>query len=275
MAPDPIDAYLDELLARLLGPARDVRRTLLEAEAHLRDAVDEQVAAGTELAEARRVAIQRFGSAAQVAATANRSLAGRTGALVLGALVWAAARMVAVGAASVGVAAVLARALAALTSTAFVFGAPANAVLPADRCAHWLAVQPSATTCAQAAMLENSSDTFQLYTGGAVIGLVVLGIAFTIRAIVSRARGTARTGIVLPPAAVPAIGATVFGGTGAALLSAGLSDVMLTGSWGRGLWLVDAGVAILVALSYAVVFARALLAGAGTMAGPTTAPAAQ
>ena len=76
MALDPIDAYLDELLARLRGRAGDVRRTLVEAEAHLRDAVDEQVAAGTELAEASRVSIQRFGSVAQVAATANRSLAG-------------------------------------------------------------------------------------------------------------------------------------------------------------------------------------------------------
>jgi len=274
MALDPIDAYLDELLARLRGPAGDVRRTLVEAEAHLRDAVDEQVAAGTELAEARRVSIQRFGSVAQVAATANRSLAGVRGGLVLGALLWAAGRMVAVGVACVGVAAVLARALAVLTSTAFVFGAPADAVLPADRCAHWLSVQPSAATCSQAAMLENSSDTFQLYTGGAVVGLVVLGVAFTIRALVRRARGTARAGTVLPPAAVPAIGATVFGGTGVAMFSAGLSDVMLPGFWGRGLWFVDAGVAILVALSYAVIFARAVLAGPGTVGGPTTAPAA-
>jgi hypothetical protein len=274
MALDPIDDYLDELLARLRGPASDVRRTLGEAEAHLRDAVDEQVAAGIELAQAQRVSIERFGSVAQVAATANRSLEGRKAVQVLGALLWAAGRMVAVGVASVGIAAVLARALAVVTSTAFVFGVPADAVLPADRCAHWLSVQPSATTCSQAAMLENSSDTFQFYTGGAVLGLVVLGVAFTIRAIVRRAQGTARAGIVLPLAAVPAIGATVFGGTGAALLSAGISDVMLPGFWGRGLWFVDAGVAILVALSYAVIFVRAVLAGPGTIGGPTAATAA-
>jgi hypothetical protein len=272
MAQDPIDTYLDELLTRLRGPAGDVRRTLVEAEAHLRDAVDEQVAAGTEPAEARRVSIERFGSVAEVAATANRSIAGRTATQVLGALAWAAGRMVAVGLAAVGVAAVLARGLAVVTSTAFVFGAPADAVLPADRCAHWLGVQPSATTCSQAAMLENASDTFQLYSGGAVLGLVVLGIAFTIRSIVRRARRSTHAGIVLPPAAVPAIGATVFGSAGAALLSAGLSNVMLPGFWGRGLWFVDAGVAILVALSYAVIFTRAVLAGPGTVGGPTTAP---
>jgi HAAS domain-containing protein len=260
MAPDPIDAYLDELLTRLRGPAADVRRTLVEAEAHLRDAVDDQVAAGVELAEAHRVAIERFGTADQVAATVNRSLVGRTVGQVLGALAWAAARMVAIGAAAVGVSAVLAQALAALTSSAFVFGVPVDATLPAARCAHWLAVQPGATTCAQAAMLENSSDTFQLDTGGALLVLAAFGVAVAVRAITRRARGTARAGVVLPPVTVPAIGATVFGVTGAGLLVAGLTDLMLPGSWGRGLWFVDAGVAILVALGYALSLARTVLA---------------
>ena len=271
MTTDPIDAYLDELLARLRGPANYVRRVLCEAEAHLRDAVDEQVATGTELDEARRVSIQRFGTPAQVAATANRSIAGQTAAQAIGALAWAAARMIVVGLASVGIAAVLARGLAAITSQAFVFGVPTDAVLPAERCAHWLSVQPSATTCSQAAMLENASDTFQLYTGSAVIGIGLIGIALTIHAILRRAHGAAPTE-TLPAAVVPAIGATVFGGTGAALLSAGLSNVMLQGFWGRGLWLVDGGMSVLVACIYAVIFARAVLAGPHTIGVPTTAP---
>lgn len=263
MAPDPIDTYLDDLLARLRGAAGDVRRTLIEAEAHLRDAVDEQVGRGVDVHEAQQLAIERFGSPAQVAATANRSLAGRTATQVLGALSWAAGRMVAVGLAAVGLAAVLARVLASLTSTAFVFGAPAGAVLPADRCAHWLSVQPTATTCSQAAMLENSSDTFQLYAGGAILGLVVIGIVLAIRAAVGRVRKAPRAGVVLPPAVVPAIGATVFGGAGIALLGAALSDVVLPGAWGRGLWFVDAGVAIVVAVAYAVIFARGIVDGPG------------
>ena len=256
MGTDPIDAYLDDLLARLRGAAGDVRRTLVEAEAHLRDAVDEQVAHGVDVHEAQRLAIERFGSAAQVAATANRALAGRTAGQVLGALSWAAGRMVAVGLAAVGLAAVLARVVATFTSTAFVFGSPAGAVFPADRCAHWLAVQPTATTCAQAAMLENSSDTFLLYLGGALLGLVVIGVAFATRAVVRRARHAPRAGVVLPPAVVPAIGATVFGGAGVALLSAALSDLVVSGAWGRGLWFVDAGVSLAVAVVYLVRFAR-------------------
>jgi hypothetical protein len=273
MAMDPIDAYLDELLSRLRGPASYVRRVLGEAEAHLRDAVDEQTASGTELAEARRVSILRFGTPAQVAATANRSIAGETAAQALGALAWAAAWMVAVGLASVGISAVLARALALLTSQAFVFGVPTGAVLSPQRCAHWLSVQPSAATCSQAAMLENASDTFQLYTGAATIGILLIGGAFMLRAILRRAQGSAPPRI-LPVAVVPAIGATVFGGTGAALLSAGLSNMMLPGIWGRGLWLVEAGVAILVALIYAVIFARAVLAGPEGIGRPTTSSAA-
>ena len=273
MAMDPIDAYLDELLARLRGSAGYVRRILGEAEAHLRDSVAEQVAAGKDPAEARRVSIQRFGTPARVAATANRSIGGHTAAQALGALAWAGARMLAVALASVGIAAVLARALAMVTSQGFVFGVPADAVLPAQRCAHWLSVQPTATTCSQAAMLENASDTFQLYTGAAVIGIVALGSAFLIRAILRRASG-ATPARILPAAVVPAIGATVFGGTGTALLSAGLSNVMLAGFWGRGLWLVEAGVAILVAVIYAVIFARAVLAGPEGIGAPTSTVAA-
>ena len=259
MAPEPIDTYLDDLLARLRGSAAGVRRTLVEAEAHLRDAVDEQVGRGVDVHEAQLLAIERFGSAAQVAAVANRSSAGRTAGQVVGALSWAAGRMVAVGLAAVGLAAVVARVLANLTSTSFVFGSPADAVFPADRCAHWLAVQPTATTCAQAAMLENSSDTLLLYVGGALLGLVVIGIAFAICAVVRRVRRAPRTGVVLPPAVVPAIGATVFGGVGVALLGAALSDVVVAGAWGRGLWFVDAGVSLVVAVVYLVRFARSVI----------------
>jgi hypothetical protein len=50
--------------------------------------------------------------------------------------------------------------------------------------------------------------------------------------------------------------------------------MMLPGIWGRGLWLVEAGVAILVALIYAVIFARAVLAGPQGIGRPTTTSAA-
>jgi len=68
---DLIEAYLDQLLARLHGRPRDVRRMLAEAEEHLRDAVSEGEAAGLDREEAARRAVARFGSADDVARRAN------------------------------------------------------------------------------------------------------------------------------------------------------------------------------------------------------------
>ena len=42
---DPIEDYLDRLLVSLSGSPRQVRHTLAEVEAHLRDAVAEGIAA--------------------------------------------------------------------------------------------------------------------------------------------------------------------------------------------------------------------------------------
>ena len=75
---DPIDAYLDELPSRLRGPAPHIRRTLAEAEAHLRDSVDAELSNGAEPAEAQRRAIERFGSPRRVASAANREISGVT-----------------------------------------------------------------------------------------------------------------------------------------------------------------------------------------------------
>jgi hypothetical protein len=43
---DAVEDYLDRLLVTLSGSARQVRHTLAEVEAHLRDAVAEGMAAG-------------------------------------------------------------------------------------------------------------------------------------------------------------------------------------------------------------------------------------
>ena len=45
-ASEPVEAYLDQLLLVLAGPPRQVRHTLAEIEAHLYDAVAEELAGG-------------------------------------------------------------------------------------------------------------------------------------------------------------------------------------------------------------------------------------
>src|SRR6478736_2418791 len=71
-ADDLIERYLDQLVLELRGRAPAVRRILAEAEDHLREAVDQSVAAGVEPDEAARLAIHRFGSARVVARRFSR-----------------------------------------------------------------------------------------------------------------------------------------------------------------------------------------------------------
>jgi hypothetical protein len=266
--PDPIEEYLDELLTRLVGPPSEVRRVLAESEAHLRDAVDNELATGASRSEAERAAIARFGSSSDVARAVNHASVPARTVSVLAALAAPAMRMVAAGLIAIGVSAALARVLAGLTSSNFVFGLPPGVIPAASRCAHWLSVQPTAKTCAQAAMYENADDTLQLYVGFAVLGLLLLaliGVVFVIvrRALARRVRGR-RVGergafrAAPPPGVVEAIGTTVFGGVGLALLAAGLTNSASTGLWGHGLWYVEATVSLAIAAVYLILFVRSL-----------------
>jgi hypothetical protein len=62
-----IDDYLDELRARLRGPAAERDRILAEAQDHLRESVAAGVAAGLTEAAAQQAAIDAFGSVRAVA----------------------------------------------------------------------------------------------------------------------------------------------------------------------------------------------------------------
>jgi hypothetical protein len=68
---DPVEDYLDRLLVTLNGHPRQVRQTLAEVEAHLRDAVAEGIAAGLPEADAGAAAVQRIGPAATRRPTAR------------------------------------------------------------------------------------------------------------------------------------------------------------------------------------------------------------
>ena len=63
-----IEAYLDELFDRLAGTGAAGRRSLAEAEDHLRSAAAEAMAAGVTPEQAERDAVARFGPANTLAA---------------------------------------------------------------------------------------------------------------------------------------------------------------------------------------------------------------
>lgn len=243
MSRDRIDEYLDELYSRLRGDPAECRSMLAEAEAHLRDAAEASVGAGMEEDAAQQAAIAAFGSPAEVARAAQRHPV----ATAIIAFLQSGAVLAATGFAAIAIATIGARMLAVVTSTHWVYGAPASFAFPAAKCAHWLAVQPTAASCHAAATLENADDSFLFSLAGAAIGLVLVGLVFAAVALVRRFVRLSRRGV--PAMVVWAVGATAFGGAGVALVAAGFANVVVPGHWGQGLWYVQ-GVVSLVFAAY-------------------------
>jgi hypothetical protein len=246
MSGDRIDEYLDELYGRLHGEPAECRSLLAEAEAHLRDVTAEGVDSGLDEDAAQQAAIAAFGSPARVARSVDRHPIGTA----VTAFALAGSGLAAVGFIAIGLSAGLARLLAFLTSTQWVYGAPAAQRFTSAQCAHWLAVQPSAQDCGTAAALENSDDSFLFTMAGVLVGLVAVAVVVAAALWVRRAGRIPRRR--LPRTVVWAVGATGFGGAGVALLAGGIGDVVVRGHWGQGLWYVEAAVSLAFALYFAV-----------------------
>ena len=69
LLPDgPVEQYLDRLFDRLTGTGHAGRRSLVEAEDHLRSATATGVATGLDRVAAERAAVERFGTAGSIGA---------------------------------------------------------------------------------------------------------------------------------------------------------------------------------------------------------------
>ncbi len=228
--PDVVQRYLDELAVRLHGPAAQVRRVLAETEAHLYDGVDASASsvADPELAQAEAVA--RYGSPAQVAAAVNQDAWTRVRRPVVVAATATLVRLAAAGLIAMGITGLVARVVAAVSSTAAVYGFPAGTQPPVSSCRYWLSVHPGIVGCQHAATLEASSDvTLTLGVAG------LLGV-FVALALAAHRPRSARPVVVLPPMVGPAVGAAGFGlaAVGSAVLAA--SDAVVLSTWGAGLY---------------------------------------
>lgn len=239
---DRIQSYLDDLGRRLrLAPA-STERLLEETAAHLQDAADRHEAAGLTRADAELQAVADFGTAGEVAREANGGLVALGGRLSL-----AAAQLGAAVSATVLLATVLARLLARVTSTGWVYGLPAQAHPSSATIAHWLQVQPTATTWRQAGALENASDSLVLRGGFAALVLIASVVfVFLARRRVGR----------LERRVVPAAGLAAFGGATLFLVVGGFTQAFGLVEWGRGQWFADAAVALVAAIGYAVTSLR-------------------
>lgn len=255
-AGDLVEEYLDELYTKLRGSPRQGRWLLAEAEDHLRLGVDEGLAGGLTREEAQQHAVSSFGSVRAVVRAHDSRLRRVPGAAVLADLVMSGWKLGSIGLLAVGASGLVVAAMNVIFGPSFVATMSPRVRPPAVSCRYWLSNWPSAHTCAQAYMLEASSDAVSLRVAAGLAGLVLLGGYY-----LARRRGWS-TG-VLPDGFTPTIAVTIFGtaGLGLAWLATmnGRGLVEVGGITGPGWYLSGAIVALAMAAGYGVKLQRTLL----------------
>jgi HAAS len=253
---DLVEEYLDELYSKLRGSPRQGRRLLAEAEDHLRQGVDEGLAGGLTLPEAQEHAVSSFGSVRAVVRAHDTRLRRVPGAAVLADLVLSGWKLGSIGLLAVGASGLVAAAMNVLFGRSFVAAVAPGIRLPAASCRYWLSNWPGAHGCAQAYLLESSSDAVSLRVGAGLLGLLLLG-----GYCLARRRGWSPG--VLPDAFTPTIAVSLFGaaGLGLAWLAAmhGGGLVAVGGITGPGFYLSGALVALAMAAAYGLKLHRSLL----------------
>jgi hypothetical protein len=130
----------------------------------------------------------------------------------------------------------------------------------AARCAELREYAPGARTCEAAATEHHFGEIVWYRAAAGLLGAVVLGgVAVAGR---RRGRSVAAAPDVLPPAFVPTVGATAFGGAAVALAAQAVDLVAAGTGHGAGQFLTGAVVAGAVAAWFLVDLGRRLVAGA-------------
>lgn len=239
---DLVAGYLGELRSRLRTPDADL--VIAEAEDHLRESVAAGIAIGMSELEAQQAAISAFGSVRAVVRAHNL----RSGQVARD-LVMAAMKLGWTGMFAVAASGFAAWAMDSLFGRSFVGGSPtATTTFAPARCEYWLKLWPGAHTCAQAAMLESSSDAVSLRViGGGVAGMVLLG-AYLLALMYWRPGGVR----VLPSGFFPLAAAAVFAVGALALVVCTFTGGPLGAPAGPGSYLSGALVALGMAVAYGV-----------------------
>ena len=169
---DPIEDYLDRLLVSLSGSPRQVRHTLAEVEAHLRDAVAEGIAAGLPEETAQAQALERIGPVHAV--TGRAAGLTRPSAALLRRLTLTAALVGGAGFVAIGGAGLVGRLLQALKGNLFMTTPfPPGTYTQAD-CARWLAGDPGTRSCVTAMLADHAFDYLLQATACGLLGLAGL-----------------------------------------------------------------------------------------------------
>ena len=159
-----------------------------------------------------------------------------------------------IGGVAVGVSGLIAGVLGAIGGARFIVDVPAGQTLPASDCARWLAGDPRAHTCAQAAVADWAFETMAYRLAAGVLGVAALAAFVLVRRRWSRTRRWT----ALPPAVVDTIAVTLFGISGIWLLGLGVDAVIVSSGHGAGQWLSAAPVAMLAATLFGLRLLRDL-----------------
>lgn len=242
---DRIEQYVDQLLDELRGGARDVRRTLAEAEDHLREAAAAGEADGLSADDAQRIAIERFGSPVVVA---RRFRAERSRWLPRSVLVEAMLALTLVGGVGlvgIGVSGALAGALGAAAGKAFVAGDPSGVTYTPSRCADFREYFPKASSCEETAADHHFDEVVTYRLAAGLLGLLVFAAYWLVRR--RRPRSAAPA---LPDGFTPTVGATLFGCAAAVLLLPSLGQIAFGDTSGAGASLTGGVVSAVVAAGF-------------------------
>jgi hypothetical protein len=197
---DPVEEYLDRLLVTVPGSPRQVRHTLAEVEAHLRDAVAEGIAAGLPEEEAEAAAVQRIGpvhAVTGVAAAFTRPTAALARRVVL-----AAALVGGIALVAVGISGLVAWLLVAVRGDQFLTAPWGPGTYTAGDCARWMAGDPG-HNCVAAMLNDHVGDILLLRMAAGVLGVLALAGYAVLR---GRWRDRA-TMTALPAGSAEAVGA--------------------------------------------------------------------
>jgi hypothetical protein len=241
----PVERTLDELFDRLAGTGAAGRRSLTEAEDHLRSGVAEGLARGLDQTSAEEEAVQRFGSPATLAGQlrfAHDGIGGllRTtfvGAWLIGAL----------GLVTIGLSGLLNEVFGRTFGPGFVAGDPSGVTYTPERCADYFEYDPTAANCGEAAAFHHWGEVVEGRVAVGVLGLLALA-AFGI----ARRTGLRAPRWPVPSGYVAAVLVAGFGAAGVLLTGVSVMQMSFGGRSGVGVNLSDGLIAALAALVVAV-----------------------
>ncbi len=248
MTSSPIEDFLDDLLGALSGhPPRETRHLLIEAEAHLRDAVAEAIASGMTLEDAERDAVRRFGSPAQLARREASRRVVPLGGLVR-ACVGSGLLLGGLGGLAMGLSAIITTALGAIWGSNFIVHLTHQTHLASADCARWLASNPTTHSCYHAALADWAGETVANRGVLGILGAIAIGTILWLR----RRWSLRHLPTGLPRGMVNAIGLTIFGAAGLWLTGSGIDSVLVSASsTGAGQDLGTAPAMLIVAAVFA------------------------